>query len=146
MGDCLVRLIHEECDFQDVVPLLHANPSENADRTLTKDEALEVVNVARDTGYDFWIATLDSIPVGYARGTVLGDQYCSESIFVMPKHRNNGIGLALKLAVLEVAKLRYCDAIYTYVDIENDSSIRLQENAGFRPVGSVMNGKFWKDL
>lgn len=128
----LVRLIENEDDLSDIVPLKQADDSECVGSLISKESALDKIMNIRDDGSDFWIAKYRQMPVGYAIGIARGESYKSEGIYVSPDYRGWKIGLALKQAQIEFAKTLGCDEIFSNVADANEASKRIQEKAGFR--------------
>ena len=143
MKNLIVRLIEDDCDLDSIVSLKQARDSENLKPRVSSDEESVTVHEEKLDGADFWIATLNSFPVGYASGSAHGNFYSSDGIYVTPKSRNNGIGLALKLAQVQLAIDKGCTEIFTYVAGDNKSSMRVQEKAGFKFPANPDCGRFY---
>ncbi len=140
--DLTVRLVENDEDLLDIIPLKQADDEIYLKRPVTEDEALEKLISLRNHLYDLWIARLKSQVIGYASGIVQGigfpkeerleskEIYRGEGIYVAPEFRNQGIGSALKKAQIELAKALGCDEIMATISPENLSSIRMQEKTG----------------
>ena len=130
--DLLIEIIENDDDLLDIVPLKQADDSECMSSPISEDLALKKIIRIKEYGSDFWIAKYRQIPVGYAIGTVQGESYRSEGIYVTPDYRGKEIGPALEQAQIEFAKNLNCDEIFSNVADLNEVSKSVQEKAGFR--------------
>ncbi len=110
-----VKLVINDDDLLAIVPLKQADDSELINSLISEDLALDKVISIRRDGSDFWIARLGENAVGYAIGAVHEGSYRAQGIYVVPKYRQRGIGLALEQAQIEFARAQGCDEIFSNV-------------------------------
>ena len=120
--DLLVKLIENDDDLLDIVPLKQADDNECTGSSISEDSALEKIMRIKEDGSDFWIARYGQIPVGYAIGIVRKESYRSEGIYVTPGYRRREIGLALKQAQIEFTRNLGCNEIFSNVADVNEAS------------------------
>ncbi len=72
------------------------------------------------------------------------------SVYVAESFRSNGVGKALLVKLVEIAKSREIRNMIGAIDADNAASIRLHESLGFKRVGTVPEVGFkfgrWLDL
>jgi ribosomal protein S18 acetylase RimI-like enzyme len=80
------------------------------------------------------VAVVDGEPAGICKLAVRGDRGWIAGIGVSPAHRGKGVGEALMLGVLDVARSRGLREVWLEVLFPNEPAIRLYEKLGFERV------------
>jgi L-amino acid N-acyltransferase len=72
------------------------------------------------------------------------------SVYVHRDHRGRGIGMALMLELIAVARQQQYHMLVGGIDVSNDASARLHERLGFTHAGTIRQAAFkfgrWLDL
>lgn len=129
--DIDIQKVSNYYDLLDVVPLKAMDDSECCNSYVSEEMALDKVLHIIDDGNIFWIARVDSQPVGYAVGQGKRNSFESNGVYVTPEFRREGIATKLKQTQIEFARSEGFEKIYTGVSCENVPSRKLQESMGF---------------
>ena len=98
-----------------------------------RETHLGFVAVARSVPVGMaWLATIERMP-GPAVWTRLAGHL--QSVYVLPEHRNGGIGAALVAAALDEARSRGFDYVIVH---PSEPSFPLYRRAGFRESGAML--------
>lgn len=92
------------------------------------------------------IAEQGDEPVGYAYYEVLGDLCYVRNLVTSPHHRRAGVGRALMLAILRIAREHGCARWCLNVKPDNTAALRLYESLGFLPAHEGQAIRFAWDL
>lgn len=121
-------------------------------REMTLSDLQEIENTLETEFDDFWnasileselkntlskyiVAKIETEIVGFAGVIDTLDQLEITNIVVKKKFRNNGIGNALLIELIKLAKINNKDKIILEVNNENKPAIKLYEKNGFRNIG-----------
>ena len=106
-------------------------------------------------GYPFFVEEIDGKVVGFAtygsfRSKAAYQYTIEHSIYVHPDHRRRGIARMLMEKLLAAADKEGYATMVAGIDSENEGSIRLHEQLGFRNTGTIRRAGFkfgrWLDL
>jgi L-amino acid N-acyltransferase len=107
--------------------------------------AQPLIGAVADTGELMGFATF-----GQFRPRPANKYSVEHSVYVAESFRNNGVGKALLVKLIELAKTREIRNMIGAIDAANAASIRLHESLGFKRVGTVPEVGFkfgrWLDL
>lgn len=107
----------------------------------SKDTMLERFQAITDAGLPYWVADSNGTVAGYGYAGVYRTRYAyrfsvENSVYVHPDYRRRGIASLLLNSVIEsCAAGGWKQMVAVIGDSENQSSIRLHEQCGFRLVG-----------
>lgn len=121
-------------------------------REMTLSDLQEIENTLETEFDDFWnasileselkntlskyiVAKIETEIVGFAGVIDTLEQLEITNIVVKKKFRNNGIGNALLIELIKLAKINNKDKIILEVNNENKPAIKLYEKNGFRNIG-----------
>lgn len=121
-------------------------------REMTLSDLQEIENKLETEFDDFWnasilegelknklskyiVAKIETEIVGFAGIIDTLDQFEITNIVVKKKFRNNGIGNALLIELIKLAKTNNRDKIILEVNSENKPAIKLYEKNGFKNIG-----------
>lgn len=121
-------------------------------RKMTLSDLQEIENTLEAEFDDFWnasileselkntlskyvVAKIETEIVGFAGVIDTVDQFEITNIVVKKKFRNNGIGNALLIELIKLAKTNNKDKIILEVNNTNEPAIKLYEKNGFKNIG-----------
>lgn len=121
-------------------------------REMTLSDLQEIENTLEAEFDDFWnasileselkntlskyiVAKIETEIVGFAGVIDTVDQFEITNIVVKKKFRNNGIGNALLIELIKLAKTNNKDKIILEVNNTNKPAIKLYEKNGFKNIG-----------
>lgn len=121
-------------------------------REMTLSDLQEIENTLEAEFDDFWnasileselkntlskyvVAKIETEIVGFAGVIDTVDQFEITNIVVKKKFRNNGIGNALLIELIKLAKTNNKDKIILEVNNTNEPAIKLYEKNGFKNIG-----------
>lgn len=121
-------------------------------RKMTLSDLQEIENTLEAEFDDFWnasileselkntlskyvVAKIETEIVGFAGVIDTVDQFEITNIVVKKKFRNNGIGNALLIELIKLAKTNNKDKIILEVNNTNKPAIKLYEKNGFKNIG-----------
>ena len=139
-GDVCARDAHSNVPLVDIVLGTHRDASAlvpfvqgfNATYggSLSDENARWRVIERMDCREEYFIAREHGVVVGYTQGREIKGTYSSSGLYVLPSHRRNGIGLALKQAQITRARELGCTIWVSSVMKDNHASVALQRKLG----------------
>ena len=98
-------------------------------------------------GFPIWVATIGNELVGFGYYSEFrfkeAYQYTVEhSVYVSPDYYGKGIGKALLLQLIQIAKTQGKHTLIAVIDSENQGSIKFHEQFGFTTVGVLKQTGF----
>jgi GNAT superfamily N-acetyltransferase len=129
----LIKPAKTEGDFLDVILLKNTDDSEGTKFPISESITKTNVQILRDSGYTFLIAKQENKAIGYAMGIRDEDKlYRSKCIYVLPEFRNEGIGLSLKKAQLNLARKEGCIRIRSHLTKKDVYCGYIHRKLGFK--------------
>lgn len=124
-----IKAMHGELtDFHNSIDPIHMVGAFNLD-----DYRSDIVGKLNDDKFHVTVAEIDGKVVGYfvahIRNDGLGHVW---EMFVLPEHRQKGIGKELYQDGAEWLKGNGVKTVYLYVDTRNEAGLKTWENLGFK--------------
>lgn len=117
----------------------------NNNNGINIDSAKEELVEYQLKGYPIYVAECDSKIVGYLVCRIEGEVVWAESLYVLTKYRNKGIGSSLYTKAEEIAESLGSETVYNWIHPNNEKVIQFLNKQGYSVLNLIEIRKKRKD-
>ncbi|HVY01424.1 MAG TPA: GNAT family N-acetyltransferase [Candidatus Nanoarchaeia archaeon] len=127
-----LSLVNNVVELDRLIPLKLLDEIESGDSSATPEKVARMIANYWQGGASFILANSEGLDVGFGIGIGRphSSSYLISKVYVHPVFRNRGIGKSIEEAQREHARLLGMEYLVSRVDIDNVSSLRVQEKMG----------------